>query len=259
MLAVLETMVREAGDISRKYFAAEMRVTEKEDGSPVTNADIEISQYIESTLRAQFPGIGILSEEGPQQSDLSDSCWIIDPIDGTSNFISGNPNFSISVALVVNNESELGIVYTPALGDIYTASRGKGAFKNTEKIRVSTTKELASAYILLDTGTHEESLRIHGALRKALTTLGARAQGNNCASLDLCRVGEGLADAFIHRGLKAWDIATGMLIAEEAGAKVTNLQFGKKELFSSGIIATTPGVYSELETCVSHTLDELHI
>lgn len=257
MLALLETTVVDAGQIALLHFNnGTNNFHTKPDGSPVTDADIEIGKYIESCLTAQYPSVPILNEEGVKKGGRPRSLWVIDPIDATENFVKSNPWFAISAALVCDGIPQLGVVYAPATKTLYRARRGHGAFKDGKAISISRDSECAeNPLILLDIGSHARTVGFHANVRASLTAQCVLTESLECASLELCMVADGTADGFLHRGLAAWDIAAGILIAEEAGARITGLRGEPKDLYGSGIIATTPSLAPIMQRWAAVALD----
>ena len=246
-LEKLEVIVRGAGVIALQYFG---KITDadrsiKDDGSLLTVADLAVNTYILDALRKEFPEYPILSEEVKGMPE-GNSMWIVDPIDGTKNFSSGNPYFGISIGLIVDGVPEVGVVYSPAENKLYSAKRGSGAFLNGKKIAVSSCDSMQGAHILLDTGASEQTLRMHGAIREGCSNNGALVESKMAASLELCAVASGESDAMAHRGLKAWDIAGGMVVALEAGARITDLVGVEKDMFKGGIVVSTPHIHESI-------------
>lgn len=246
-LETLETIARGAGNIALQYFG---KITDadrsiKDDGSLLTVADLAVNTYILNALRKEFPEYPILSEEIKGMPE-GNSMWIVDPIDGTKNFSSGNPYFGISIGLMVDGVPEVGVVYSPAENKLYSGKRGSGAFLNGEKIAVSSCESMQGAHILLDTGASEQTLRMHGAVREGCVEVGALVESKMAASLELCAVASGESDAMAHRGLKAWDIAGGMVIALESGARITDLIGAEKDMFKGGLVVSTPKIHQSV-------------
>ncbi|MES2014273.1 MAG: inositol monophosphatase [Patescibacteria group bacterium] len=246
-LKVVEEIAREAGAIALKYFGKikEPQTSIKEDGTLLTVADMEVNEFLMRRLRETFPQFEILSEE-VKGMPTSNSMWIIDPIDGTKNFAAGNSLFGISIGLLMNGVLELGIVYAPAENKLYSAKRGFGAFLNGEKISVSSCDTPHGARVLLDNGASEKTLRMHGSIREECVALDSLVESKMSASVEICQVAAGEADVMTHRGLNAWDIAGGMVVASEAGALITNFSGGEKDIFKQGIVVATPKIHDAI-------------
>jgi myo-inositol-1(or 4)-monophosphatase len=256
MMEQLTTYLNEAGSIALTYFTNPVGKTRlKKDGSAVTDADIRISVLLAEKLSAAYPDIPFCDEEGSAVDARKGTWWVIDPIDATANFIEGNPYFAISVALVSEGVPQLGIVYAPALGSIYTAVRGSGAFKNGEPIQVGAHETVEHAKILLDIGLHERTIQVHRALRESFQERGASMKSKGCASLGICEVADNTSDAFIHRGLNAWDIAAATLVAHEAGAIISGIDGEAKQLFEPGIIVANTPITQQIVSITKAALD----
>lgn len=188
----------------------------------VTDADIRSEEAVIKMIRDHFPQDSILAEESGETKQDAERVWIIDPLDGTTNFAHSFPFFAVSIAFQVNKEIVLGVVFNPVLKEHYEAVRGKGATLNGKPISVSGVKMLKDS--LLATGfpytIHEDPDRVLRNFKSMIT----RAQGirrPGAAALDLCYVAAGMMDGFWEEGLKPWDSAAGAVILEEAGGKLT--------------------------------------
>ena len=189
----------------------------------VTNADVESENYIIKSIQKQFPTHSIISEENGSISKKKEYTWVIDPLDGTTNFAHNLPIFSVSIGLIKNKEIICGVVYNPAADKCFYAEKKKGAYLNDKKIYVSSSTTLSDS--LLVTGfpyLHDSKYDLSFELFKDFydRTRGMRRLG--AASLDLCFVGMGRFDGYYEFSLKPWDICAGALILEEAGGVVTD-------------------------------------
>jgi len=211
----------------------------------VTEVDRASQDLIEREIRARYPGHGILAEEGLDEKGPGDYTWIVDPLDGTTNYVHGFPVFSVSIAVALRGETICGVVFNPVSGEIFQGLKGGGATLNSVPVRVSGTALLGRS--LLGTGfpydirnTSETNLDHFN--RFATRTQGIRRCGS--AALDLCMVAAGRLDGFWELNLKPWDMAAGALIVEEAGGKVTDFSGrplhleAKQILASNGLIHT---------------------
>jgi len=209
----------------------------------VSNVDREAETAIIDTLRAAYPGHAILAEESGSQGD-SDFVWIIDPLDGTTNYLHGYPQVAVSIALAVRGETQQAVVYDPIRDELFTATRGSGAQMNNRRLRVSRCRSLDQA--LLATGF---PLRNEKLIEPYLASLGRfmhRADGvrrAGAAALDLAHVAAGRLDGFWEFGLQAWDIAAGALLVQEAGGMVGTPYPGQDLLKHGDIVAATPKVF----------------
>lgn len=246
-LADLEAVVREAGIVALNYFN-DLKNTEIDKKSPrdfVTAADVAVEAFLKQALTEKYPEYGFWGEESGQSANQNQR-WVVDPIDGTHSFSKGQYFWGISVALEIDGTMQLSVVYAPALNDLYSAERGKGAWKNGKAIQVSNETELANAMI----GTGFACLRSYLTdnnlprfNRIAEQTTGQRRFGS--AALDLCLVADGQLDAFWEQELNLYDVAAGALIAQEANATLTDFQ-GRSGLFPKQILATNGKLLNQL-------------
>lgn len=213
----------------------------------VTDIDQAAEEIIKNTLLAAYPKHAFLGEESGLSGDEASECkWIVDPIDGTSNFIHGFPHYCISIALENAGKLEHALIYNPVNNDLYTATRGAGAFLNNRRIRVSGRTRLneallASAIPARELKARPELCELQNRLR--FSAAGMRYTGS--AALDLAYVAAGYTDGFIGVGLKSWDLAAGVLLVKEAGGLVTDLM-GEGDFMSAGIVAAAPKVLPHL-------------
>lgn len=246
MLNIAVRAARNAGNIIMRYADRldTLAVTSKARNDFVTDVDRMAEQEIISVLKKSYPDHGILAEETGAQGASEEFCWVIDPLDGTTNYIRGFPQFAVSIAFKQKGRLEQGVIYDPVRQELYTASRGAGAQLNNRRIRVSPKKDLEGA--LLGTGfpfRQQEHLDAYLEMFKALfpDTAGIRRAG--AASLDLAYVAAGRLDGFWELGLSEWDMAAGVLLIKEAGGIVTNLRGGDSYLETGNIIAGTPKIH----------------
>ncbi len=234
---------KEAGEVLRKGFGWQHSVRYKGEVDLVTEVDEQAEQVIREILLGAFPAYGMLAEEGGTLVGEEDARWIVDPLDGTTNYAHGLPFFCVSVALERCGRVVLGVVHDPMHEETFVAERGGGATLNGEPIKVSDTEELIRALIATgfpyDRAEMPEALELFG--RFAATTQGMRRLGS--AALDLCYVASGRLDGYYERGIWAWDIAAGNLILEEAGGKVTNYRGGILDLEGREIVASNGALH----------------
>jgi len=226
-----------------------VQVNSKAPNDFVTEVDHAAEAAIIDTLLSAYPGHGILAEESGTARGARDSeyVWIIDPLDGTTNFIHGLPTYAVSIGLAFRGQVQQAVVYDPARNDLFFASKGRGAFLNDKRIRVSKRTRMADA--LIGTGfpfrkgddlTHY--LRILETVMKSCA--GVRRPG--AAALDLCYVAAGWYDAFFETGLSPWDVAAGSLIVTEAGGLVGNFTGESEFLHQREVVAGSPKIYGQL-------------
>lgn len=247
---------RAAGEVLRDAFGGEQEIRYKGEVDLVTDADERAERTIRRVLSESFPDYGILAEEGGRTTGEGEERWIVDPLDGTTNFAHGLPIFSVSIALERAGAVVLGVVHDPIAGETYVAERGAGATLNGEPLRTSDTSELGEA--LLVTGLPYDRADMPPALelfaRLALLSRGIRRLGS--AALDLCYVAAGRLDAYFERGIHVWDIAAGSLILEEASGRVTNYRGGKLDLEGGEIVASNGALHEALVGITSEELSD---
>jgi len=226
----------------------------------VSEADRAAEQEVIETIHKHYPDHAILAEESGASGD-SDTVWIIDPLDGTTNFLHGFPVFAVSVGVRVRGRMEHGVVYDPVRQELFTASRGAGAQLDGRRIRVSGQSNLERA--LVGTGfpfrhadyEMEPYLKMLGKILR--NTSGVRRPG--AAALDLCYVAAGRLDGFWEAGLSAWDLAAGGLIIREAGGIISGLDGSENYLETGHVLAGTPKIYAGLaKLCASEIKAVLH-
>ena len=248
MLNVAIKAARAAGAlINRASLDVEsVRVSQKQVNDFVSEVDHAAEQTIIEILHEAYPKHGFYAEESGTQygNPHSDFVWYIDPLDGTTNFLHGFPVYCTSIALSVKGRMEQAVIYDPTRNDLFTATRGRGAFLNDRRIRVS--KRIRLADCLVTTGfpfragdNYEEFMKIFTEMMKK--TAGMRRPGS--AALDLAYVAAGFSDAFFETGLSAWDVAAGSLLVQEAGGLVGNFTGEADFLHAGECLAANPRVY----------------
>jgi myo-inositol-1(or 4)-monophosphatase len=238
-LEVAVAAAKAAGEVLRSGFGQRQEVRYKGEVDLVTEADEKAEQEIKDALRGAFPAYGILTEEsGKLPGEEGDRRWIVDPLDGTTNYAHGLPIFAVSIALEREGEIVLGVVHDPMARETYAAERGGGATLDGQPIQVSGTDELIRA--LLATGFPYDRDDISGTLdlfeKFAVLTQSMRRLGS--AALDMCYVAAGRLDGYYEHGIQAWDIAAGSVILEEAGGKATDYQGRDLDLEGREVVAS---------------------
>ena len=241
------TIARGAGEVLRAHFGSALTIEHKGAIDLVTEADRASEAHIVERLREAFPEHAILAEEGSGTARAGCPRWLVDPLDGTTNFAHGYPLFAVSIALEVEGRIEVGVVHDPSRGETFAARRGGGATLDGRPLRVSSTDTLARA--LLVTGfpysIHERPEPTVGLLRRfLLASQGLRRDGS--AALDLCYVAAGRFDGFWELELKPWDVAAGSLIVSEAGGRVTNLDGSDFRIDAGAILATNDRLHEAM-------------
>lgn len=237
----------QGGDLLSSKLGSIQSVEKKGPIDLVTEADIGSEQCIIETIRTAFPDHAILSEESGESEGRSDFRWIIDPLDGTTNFAHGLGLFSVSIAFAREEEMMVGVVLNPMTRELFSAVRGRGAKLNGRPISVSTTRTLADS--LLVTGFPYNFKTIMDTVIRRFSRCLEACQGVRrlgSAALDLCYVACGRFEGFWEQNLHPWDTAAGMLIAQEAGAEVTDFNGGTFSPFGKEILATNGRIHKEM-------------
>ena len=247
MLEIAVTAVKASGAIQKEWLRKEKRIELKGEINLVTDVDRRCEQRIIEIIRMTFPEHNILTEETSMPQLPSPFRWIIDPLDGTTNYAHGYPRFCTSISLEKEGRVILGAVYDPLLDELFTAQQGEGAFLNGERIAVSATDQLINA--LLCTGfpydlreSRENNLDCFN--RFIMEARAIRRDGS--AALDLCYVAAGRFDGFWELKLHPWDVAAGKLIVEEAGGRVTNFRGGLLHLDGKETLASNGKIHEEM-------------
>lgn len=251
MLNVAIKAARAAGAIiNRAALDVEsVRISQKQVNDFVTEVDHAAEQAIIDTLLTAYPGHGILGEETGREHGARDSdyIWIIDPLDGTTNFIHGFPVYCVSIALAVKGKVEQAVVYDPTRNDLFTATRGRGAFMNERRIRVSKRTQLKDC--LLSTGfpfRPGDNFKNYMAIMADVMQRTAGLRRPGAAALDLAYVAAGFTDGFFETGLSIWDVAAGSLLVTEAGGLVGNFTGEADFMEQKECMAGNPRVYGQL-------------
>ncbi|MCH8078511.1 MAG: inositol monophosphatase [Proteobacteria bacterium] len=248
MLNIAIRAARVAGDIIIRQIdhVQDLPVTKKSRNDFVTEVDRQAEMVIIETLHKSYPDHAILAEESGRQGN-SPYLWIIDPLDGTTNYLHGFPQYAVSIALQHRGELDQAVVYDPLRQELFTASRGGGAMLNNRRIRVSKQKHLEGA--LLGTGfPFKEQERLDKYLDgfRVLFPMTAGIRRAGAASLDLAYVACGRLDGFWELGLKSWDMAAGALLIKEAGGLISDLDSKDTYLNSGDVVAANPEIHDEM-------------
>lgn len=236
-----------AGAFLRARFGQRLVIEKKGAINIVTDADRESERMIREMISSRFPDHRFKAEEGTEAGGESPYLWLVDPLDGTTNYAHGFPVYCVSVALVKESEILAGCIYNPNLDECFTAERGGGAFLNGKAIEVSRTVKLDDAFLATgfpyDIRTSEETnLREFAAF--AVTARAIRRAGS--AALDLAYLACGRFDGYWEQKLSPWDIAAGVLLSEEAGGRVTSWKGQKYDIFKGDIVASNGRIHDEM-------------
>jgi myo-inositol-1(or 4)-monophosphatase len=231
-----------------RFFNGEFKISNKEGiNNLVTEADHAAEKAIIETIKKDFPGHSILSEECGKEDNDSEYKWIIDPIDGTVNFANGIPICCVSIAVEFQGKMISGAVYNPIINEFFTAERGEGAFLNGKRISVSDKTSVITSCLV--TGFPYTYLdEPHGPLYmfEKFIRKGVPVRRLGSAAIDLCWVAAGRFDGFYEHKLSAWDSAAGFLIVEEAGGRVTDFQGQPYSVYQPHLLATNGKIHDEL-------------
>ena len=225
-------LIRDFGEIEK------LQVKKKGPSDFVTNADLRAEKTIIDELKKAKPNFSILSEEiGFKKNKDTENTWIIDPIDGTINFLHGIPHFAISIGLLSNDEVKSGLIFDPIKDEMFYAEKDNGAFFNNERIRVSKKNELSDC--LFATG---------GKKYNSISQISIRKSG--CAALDLAYVAAGRYDGYCQSNLNLWDIAAGLIIIKEAGGVINDIDLNNHK--NLNVIASTPNIHDKFTKKISN-------
>lgn len=259
-LEVAVTAARRAAEIIREHDSNRMHlgIRSKHKFDLVTDADVASEAAIRKVLTEAFPGDQILGEEESVEELTTGRRWIVDPIDGTTNFAHGFPPYCVSIALYEDAQPLVGVVLEVSRDELFTAVKGGGTKLNGEPVTVSSTTDPSRALIgtgfPVQEGIDYTSL-LNLAQRILSDTEGLRRQGS--AAFDLCSVAAGRLDAFYEIGLSPWDLAAGALLVTEAGGIVTDFKGGDNWLHGRRIVAGNPSVQPWIGKCIQETVPEL--
>jgi len=227
-----------------------IKVTEKGHNDFVTEIDKAAELAIIDVLKNAYPDHAVLAEESGASANLHDeteNVWIIDPIDGTTNFIHGFPQYCVSIALQQRGQVTQAVVYDPTRNDLFTATKGAGAYLNEKRIRVSRRDKIADA--LIGTGfpcRDRDALDEYMKMFRVMTEKCAGLRRPGAAALDLAYVAAGRLDGFFEKGLQPWDMAAGSLLITEAGGIVGNFSGEADYLYKGNVLAGTPKIFAQM-------------
>lgn len=258
LLNIAVSAARQAGEIILRHMEQvdHLKITAKEGQEYFSEVDIKAEQAIINAIHKAYPDHSILAEESGLNERQEDFTWIIDPLDGTSNYLHGFPFFSVSIALKIKGRIEHGVIYDPLRHECFAASRGRGARLNDRRVRVS--KQIQLGASLLGAGIPFRDVALGQRYLPTFTALLGKCAGvrrTGSAALDLAYVASGRLDGFWEIGLRPWDIAAGTLLIREAGGLVSDAQGGDDFLKSGDVVAGTPKVFKALLQAVSGVLN----
>lgn len=252
------SLVRDFGEVEQ------LQVSRKGPGDFVSAADLRAEQIIYDELSKARPGFAFLMEErgavqGKPQKDgtQTEARWIVDPLDGTTNFLHGIPHWCISIALEEKGEITAGIIYDPVKDEMFRAEKGGGAFMRNKRLRVSGRDSMEGALVVTgapqrNVKSHEHFAREYMAVQKLIP--GLRRYG--AAALDIAYVAAGRFEAFWERGIKPWDMAAGYIIAKEAGGRVSEISGKDNPVFNQNILVANANIYNDMKKVLASVEQE---
>jgi histidinol-phosphatase len=235
-------IARQAGDGVLRYWRQGLAFESKSDDSPVTIADRESEQLITRLIAEHFPGDGMLGEEGANEASRTGRRWIIDPLDGTRDFVRGNSAWAVLLGFEADGEMAAGFAYLPAMGDMFCAVRGGGAFCNESAIHVSGISSVSQAVLCINELHGMTNYPFAGRLLDWMQQFWAVRSMGGC--LDAVMVARGQADLWIEPSAAPWDLAPFKVIVEEAGGRFFNMD-GGSSIYGGSCVITTPGLEEE--------------
>ncbi|HVZ79320.1 MAG TPA: inositol monophosphatase family protein [bacterium] len=239
-LTIAVRAAKKAGAVQKAHYGRVRNIQYKSKNklNLVTEVDQRCEKIVLSMLKASFPTHNLWGEESGQGSTSSEYTWLVDPLDGTTNYAHSYPFFCVSIALVKDNEPVVGVIYDALRNELFTAEKGKGSFLNGKRLKVSPTKSLSES--LLSTGfayaVRETHYNLDNFRRFVLTAQGVRRDGS--AAMNLAYVAAGRFDGFWERGIQAWDMAAGVLMVREAGGRVTDINGKPFDLLAQNALAS---------------------
>ena len=245
-LEVALEAARGAGDVLRDDFGVRPEIKYKGEVDLVTETDERAEEVIREVLLGAYPAYGVLGEEGGETAGEEDARWIVDPLDGTTNFAHGLPMFAVSIALERAGEVVLGVVHDPIREETFVTERGRGARLNGESIGVSETEELVRALVVTGLPYDRDEVPAAVELFGRFATRAQDMRRLGSAALDLCYVASGRLDAYYERGIHAWDVAAAGLVLEEAGGKITDYEGRPFELEGKEVVASNGSLHPAL-------------
>ncbi|MGA2507174.1 MAG: inositol monophosphatase [Chitinispirillaceae bacterium] len=245
-LTIAAKAARKAGEMLKANFGAVSKVERKADRSLVTNLDKEAERIIVNDLLSAFPSYGIIGEESGKSDADEKYTWVIDPLDGTHNYIRGIPVYGVSIGLMLGNEFVAGVIYMPTEDELYTAERGGGSWKNGKRIRVSSFSPLLECSLSYDSDLVRSGAGNKMSCLKDLASkvFNIRMSGSSVRNLTFCA--EGKVDAVIEFDDHIWDFAAGVTLVREAGGKITDHRGGSPDRNRGCYIATNGHIHDAI-------------
>lgn len=243
MVALLAA--KEAGKVLQRHFKNKTKISFKRDLSLVTDIDVEAEKVIIALIKKHFPSHGILAEEKGGKV-MKEYTWVIDPLDGTTNYTVGMPLFAVSIALLYQRKPVLGIIFNPISRELYFAEIGKGAYLNGKRMKIGRQTALSRAVIAFGRGREKQDFTM---FQNVFRNVGQRCRTQRAfgaATLQMSYVASGRLDGFISAGSKPWDYAAGVLMAKEAGGEVTDFKGKAWHIYTKNIVAANRKIHTQL-------------
>lgn len=234
-----------AGKILMAHYGR-IKVEYKADRSIVTEADRESEKVIKTQLETEFPDYSFLGEESGLDEKASDYTWVVDPLDGTTNYTIRDPFFNVSIGLTYKTEPILGVVYYPIEDELFQAEKNKGAFLNNKRIKVSNKDKVENSVVTFCHNRNEASIRRMGEIFVAVKLVTNRFRQIGAGGLELSYVACGRTESFMMPDANSWDVVAGAIIVKEAGGKVTDFQGKPYTMESLDVLASNGRVHEEL-------------
>jgi len=244
-LEVAIEAVKKAGDILKKYYG-QVAASRKSDRSLTTNADMESENVIRNLLQKRFPDYPILGEETGRTGKESDYLWVVDPLDGTTNYTIQNPFFDISLGLVHKGKPIIGVVFYPPQNELFYAAKGKGAHLNDARITVSERRKFDDSIIGFCHRRDQESVKRMIKAFSCIKPVNSKVRQLGAAALELCYVACGRLDAFFMVGTNPWDVVAGATILKEAAGEVSDFRGKDFNLASNDILGSNTRIHQKL-------------
>ncbi len=245
-LSVCETAARRAGELAAARFRTDVEVSLKGRANVVTDVDLASERLILDYVGREYPDFGILSEESEPVPGAAPYTWVVDPIDGTRNFAEGIPHFCVVVAIAAGDEVVAGVTYDPVRDELFAAQKGQGAYLNGQRIRVSDRADLGDGVLGFDLGYDFGSAKLLLEMAAGIwpRTQAYRLMGSSALSIAYTACGR--IDLYFHHSLSSWDIASGILLAREAGGQVLDrATLQDATLFSPGLIISSADLVAQ--------------
>jgi myo-inositol-1(or 4)-monophosphatase len=244
-LKAAKDVAREAGDLLMSYYG-KIHVKYKDDRSVVTEADIESEKLIKSTLEAEFPDYSFLGEESGLDEKDGDHLWVVDPLDGTTNYMIQNPFFCVSIGLVRKGEPIIGVVYYPFVDELFSAEVEKGAYLNSKRIYVSKKERLEDSVVSFCNNRGETAIRRMANIFLDVKLVTNKLRQFGAGGLEMSYVACGRTESFMMPNTNLWDVAAGTAIVREAGGRVTDFNGNPYNMESLDILATNGSIHEAM-------------